>query len=207
MDSGKKIKYAFRMTHIDNIPHILQCGIVRSTSPKRSVSYIGIGDSKVISARKSKIVNNISIYDCIPFYFGPRSPMLYVIQNGFNGVEKTPADRIVYCVVRLDVIIRDKIDCLFCDGHALNGLTKFYTSEDLPNLDRIINYDDVNVVWWNNELDIDLKRRKEAELLLLDDLPIDKVSGFVVYNEEAKRKLIDYGVAETKIAKKPSYYF
>ena len=207
MDNHKTIKYAFRMTHINNIPHILKYGIVKSTSPNRSESYTSIGDPQVISARKSKIVNNINIYDCIPFYFGPRTPMLYVIQNGYNGVVKTTPDKIVYCVVRLDVLIRDKVECFFSDGHALNGLTKFYTNENLPNIDSIISYVDVSAVWWNSESDIDLKRRKEAELLLLHDLPIDKVSGFVVYNEEAKRQLMNYGVANNLIVVKPGYYF
>lgn len=207
MDNLKKLKYAFRMTHIDNMPHILKCGIVKSTSHNRSDNYISIGDSKVIAARKYKVVNNVNIYDCIPFYFGPRTPMLYVIQNGYNGVAQTEPDKIVYCVVRLDVLIRDKIDCLFTDGHALNGLTKFYTNNNLPNIDEIISYDDVAAVWWNNETDIDLKRRKEAELLLLDDLPFDKISGFVVYNEKARRQLMEYGVADTMVVVKPNYYF
>ena len=30
---SKKLKYAFRITHIDNIPHIVRNGIVKADSP------------------------------------------------------------------------------------------------------------------------------------------------------------------------------
>jgi len=54
---------------------------------------------------------------------------------------------------------------------------------------------------------LDLKRRKEAEFLLLGDLGIDSVVGFVVYDEKAKNKMIDFGVQENKIAIKKDYYY
>ena len=59
----------------------------------------------------------------------------------------------------------------------------------------------------NNEDDRDLKRRKEAELLLLDELPPQYIKGFVVYNKEAKQQLLDYKIDEAMIAIRRSYYF
>lgn len=78
--------YLYRMTHIGNIPHILSHGIVHSTSPKANPDYIAIGDKSLIDCRKSKTVEvageKIVLGDYIPFYFGVRMPMLYVIQHG-----------------------------------------------------------------------------------------------------------------------------
>ena len=89
--SDKKIKYAFRIVHIDNIPYILKNGIVNAAkSTKKDDSYISIGDESLIEVRRNQnIIHTEScIGDYIPFYFGPRSPMLYTIQNGYNGVKK-----------------------------------------------------------------------------------------------------------------------
>lgn len=134
--------------------------------------------------------------------------MLYVIQNGYNGVKRRKPTEIVYCVVLLADLIGDNIDCIFTDGHALSYLTKYYDKEYLVDIDNIINYDDVYATQWNaNEYDTDIKRRKEAELLVKDDLPINYIRGFVVYDNVAKDKLMSQGVPENKIAVKPNYYF
>jgi hypothetical protein len=90
----------------------------------------------------------------MPFYFGPRSPMLYVIQHGYNGVRKVKPEDIVYCVVRIEDIIKNDIDCIFTDGHALSSLTNYYYKSSLANLNNIVNYDDVYSTFWNIEDDL-----------------------------------------------------
>ena len=204
----EKIKYAFRIVHVDNIPHILSNGIVHKKSHKADENYVAIGDASVISTRNDKIIyDNKSISDFIPFYFGPRSPMLYVIQHGFNGVKQYNAEDIVYCVLNLENILRNKLKCCFTDGHAISNLTTVYDGKDLSKLEEYIAHKDVYASNWKDENDRDLKRRKEAELLIEDEIPVDMISGFVVYNEKAKRKLLDFGVDERKIIVKPDYYF
>ena len=204
---ANKINYAFRITHINNISHIAKCGIVKATSPLHDKKFQSIGDSQVINLRKGKVINGYHIGDYIPFYFGPRSPMLYVIQHGFNGVQHVEPEKIVYCVIKLDDLIADGIECLFTDGHALSFLTSFYTKDYLINIDRIVNYTDVYSSQWNLEEDRDLKRRKEAELLIKDDLPAKYIKGYVVYNEKAKQTLIGKGIIGNLIAMMPNYYF
>lgn len=204
---GKPLKYAFRITHIDNIPHIIRWGLVRADSPLRDEHYVSIGDKQVIKIRSEREIKGYRISEFIPFYLGPRSPMLYVIQHGYNGVTKVSAEDIVYCVVRLDEIVRDNIDCVFTDGHALSNLSTFYSKDHLSQIDSIVSYDDVYSSLWNSETDMDLKRRKEAELLVQNDLPAQYIRGFVVYNEKAKQKMETFGVTSEKIIIAPTYYF
>lgn len=99
------LKYAFRITHIDNIPHVLRCGLVRADSPLRADDFISIGDPQIIQVRGEREVKGYRIKEFIPFYLGPRSPMLYVIQHGYNGVQRVDAENIVYLVVRLDELV------------------------------------------------------------------------------------------------------
>ncbi len=104
----------YRMTHIDNIPHILKNGITHRNSPNHNPNYISIGDISLIYTRDNKqvIVDNgdfldfdapkITLGQYIPFYFGVKMPMLYVIQNGGNFVpESTPANKIIYIACSL----------------------------------------------------------------------------------------------------------
>lgn len=88
--------YIFRMTHIDNVPHILTNGITHISSKNRNTDYKGIGDNSLINTRsKFLLPNGKFLGDYIPFYFWGHMPMLYVIQNGFNGVKSTNAADIV----------------------------------------------------------------------------------------------------------------
>lgn len=133
--------------------------------------------------------------------------MLYVIQHGYNGVRRLSPEDIVYCVVRLDNLLTSDISCVFTDGHALNILSEFYQKEDLVRIDEIVKYPDVYSSRWDSSIDIDLKRRKEAELLVKDDLPEEYIKGFVVYNENARNRLIDVGVSPERVVIAPQYYF
>ncbi|MDO4525273.1 MAG: DUF4433 domain-containing protein [Bacteroidales bacterium] len=203
----KVLKYAFRITHIDNILHILKNGLVKADSPLHDENYVPIGDPQIIGLRGDIEVKGYRIGDYIPFYLGPRSPMLYVIQHGYNGVQRVEPEKIVYCVIRLDDLINNNIDCIFTDGHAVSFLTSFYSRDKLSSINEIVKFDDVYSSQWNSEEDLDLKRRKEAELLIKNDLPVQFLRGFVVYNNEAKDFLIEKGVADNMIAVMPSYYF
>lgn len=200
--------YLFRMTHIENIPHILKYGITHPESEFANGEYIGIGDQTIIETRKDKIlIDDKKIGDFIPFYFAYRTPMLLVIQTGYNGVEKIHPSNIVYCVTNIGKIIESQKEFIFSDGHPLNRLTTIHSKDEINNLFDIIDENAIKSIQWSGENYLDVKRRKEAELLLLGDLSIDSIVGFVVYDDMAKNKMIDFGVNEKKIAIRKDYYY
>ena len=185
----------------------MKYGFVHRTSAYADPNYVSIGDKTIIKVRSIRQKGKYAIGDFIPFYFGPRSPMLYVIQHGYNGVKQYSPEELIYCIIRLDDIVNSPIRCFFTDGHALNYITDWYSKEKLKDINRYIKYDDVYTANWVDENDRDLKRRKEAELLLLDELPVQYIRGFVVYNENAKKRLQEYGVRYSQIAIRPNFYF
>lgn len=128
--------YLYRMTHIGNIPHILSNGIVHKSSPLADPNYIAIGDKSLIDCRSSKRINVDGHYlvlgDYIPFYFGVRMPMLYVIQHGGNFVEQArPPQEIVYIVLSLRNVIQSGYSFYFSNGHATDFLTEFYSAKNI----------------------------------------------------------------------------
>lgn len=119
----------------------------------------------------------------------------------------TPPEEIVYCVSTVKKMMDSGISFIFTDGHAVNGLTKFYDDGNVETLDKLIDFEAVKAKSWKSDIDLDLKRRKEAEFLAAGDLPADVIVGFVVYNELAKEKLQNMGILAEKIAVRAEYYF
>lgn len=180
--------YLFRIVHIDNVEYLLSHGMYIRNHPHADPDYINIGDTGLIAQRNNYSVGvnppNGVLGDYIPFYFGPLSPMLYNIETGYRGVVKRPQSDIVYMVCRLDVIVEDCAEWCFTDGHAKNALTTFYN--DLANLGAV----DWNLVsakyWSNTEDDLDRMRRKQAEFLVKDHVPVNCIGGIIVYEELQK---------------------
>lgn len=207
MENLNKV-YLYRMTHIENIPHILQFGITHINSPNNNPNYIPIGDGNLIGRRSThNVLNGKQLGVYIPFYFGKRMPMLYVIQKGLTGVKVTMPENIIYCITSIEQVVKHKLDFIFSDGHAIDGLTTFYDQDELQNLTQIIDQNAIRAKYWKDENDLDLKRRKEAEFLVENDLPSSAILGYVVYNNIAKTKLLDFGISEKQISIKEDYYF
>lgn len=205
------------MTHIENIPHILKHGVTHKESPCANPNYISIGDISLINNRVTRQVNvsngnrrhscgNIILGDFIPFYFGVRMPMLYVMQHGGNYVERaTPPQDIVYVVCKLSDIISSGINFYFSDGHATDNLSLFYDSSKAIELPNIIDKNAITAKFWTDNLDI--KRKKQAEVLIANDIPASLLAGFICYNEIASQRLIRMNINADKIKVHPQAYY
>jgi len=212
--------YIYRMTHIQNIPYVLEKGITHKNSKNANPHFVSIGDVSLINARTNKVVKvdngdynnllapNIVLGNYIPFYFGVRMPMLYVIQNGGNFVEKAvPADQIVYLACSLKKIVESGITYFFSDGHSTDNLTSFYDSSMLEDLPNIIDWSAIKAQYWSGNENLNKKRKKQAEFLSGDDLQPHLISGFACYNEKAKTNLTAMGIDEKSIRIAPGAYF
>lgn len=150
--------------------------------------YINIGDTELIKNRSIYDVKitppNGLLGEYVPFYFGPLSPMLLRIRDGKGGVVQRPQHDIVYVVCRVNDLISLCRYWCFTNGHAKNIITDFYN--DIRHLNQI-DWDMVYQQYWaNTEEDYDRMRRKQAEFLVKDHVPVSCISAVVVYNENAK---------------------
>lgn len=211
MELEKVILY--RITHIENIPHILEYGITHKDSINKNPAYRNIGDLSLIDTRRKKKVNvdngeynskkvndSIILGDFIPFYFGAKMPMLYVAQHGGNFVERsTPPADIIYLGCAVSNIISSKSDFYFSDGHATDMLTTFYDKTKVNELVNIVDWEAIKSPYWGGAENLNIKRKKQAEFLVAGDLLPDFITVFGCYNEESKEKLITLGVCKDKI--------
>tara|TARA_R110002051_G_scaffold137454_1_gene209959 strand:- start:1183 stop:1839 length:657 start_codon:yes stop_codon:yes gene_type:complete len=212
--------YIYRMTHIDNIPNIMLNGITHKNSPNSNPNFVPIGDVSLIDTRSTKNVSidngdmlnfnakTIVLGDFIPFYFGVKMPMLYVIQNGGNFVEKaTPAENIIYLACSISNVIQSEKIYYFSDGHATDNLSSFYDNSKVNELPNIIDWDSIRAPFWGGEENLNLKRKKQAELLVFGDLAAQFIVGFCCYNEDTKEKLVNMGIEKEKIKVVPKAYY
>ena len=200
------------MTHIENVPHILQFGITHRDSANCHPNYTPIGDETLIDVRSQKMLiltndKRITLGDYIPFYFGVRMPMLYVIQRGFNSVKKTEAENVVYCVCNIQKVVEEGVEFVFTDGHATDTLTNIYPKDAATQIPDLLDFEAIQSKYWKDENDLDLKRRKEAEFLIKTDTAPELITGFTVYNQTAKERLINVNTPEKMIGIRPQFYF
>ena len=199
----------YRMTHVENIPHILKHGITHITSTHKNKKYVPIGDGNLISRRNEfAMANGKLLGNYIPFYFGPKMPMLFVLQRGYNGVTPVSGKDVVYCIASVMSLKATGLDFVFTNGHAVDGLSEFYYPKDLKNIDSIIDKKAITSKYWKDENDLDLKRRKEAEFLVEGDVPIEAIESFAVYNTAIRDSILKMkNYNNQAIIVEPNYYF
>ena len=93
--------FIFRITHIENVPWLLENGIHCSNSDQRDPNFHPIGNPDLIDKRTRRVVPvppGGTLSDYVPFYFTHHSPMLYNIKTGYNGIMMTPMSEIVILV-------------------------------------------------------------------------------------------------------------
>ena len=168
----------YRITHIRNVPIVLTQGLWSYNSGRVDKSFISIGNPD-LSTRRADLVVPVapggSLGDYVHFYFGTRSPMLYNVQHGY-GVQKHEAADIVYLCFRRRVLIEHQLRWCFTDGHARDKLSRFYPAgHGLHVLDHQAILADN---WGTPEvsrLNPDLRRRKQAELLIHTHVPPEAI--------------------------------
>lgn len=206
------IIYLYRIAHKDNLDFILESG--KLTSPSHTdcdPNYIGIGDSTLIGSRSTKLINiepNGNFTDYVAFYFGIRSPMLYAIQKGFNNVTQRNPQEIIYLVTNLENITGNECQYVFTDGHGYHSMSQFFNDEN--NLEEV-DWNTVNLSHWTDtEDDPDRKRRKQAEFLVFDELPLTALVAVVVYDETTKNEILTKFAAHNftcNVIVKPNWYY
>jgi hypothetical protein len=113
----------------------------------------------------------------------------------------------MFIVSSVQKIIDSQQDFVFTDGHAADKLSKIYLRESLDDIDRLLDWDAISAKYWRDEADLDKKRKKEAEFLLLGDLPTTAIVGFAVANKTAEEQMLRFGAKPNMVGIRPQFYF
>lgn len=212
VDICKEKAIIFRITHLDNVPWILENGLHCKTSDTRDDNFRTIGNPELIDKRRSKNIPEHpggTLSDYVPFYFTPYSMMLYNIKTGWMGLKQFPMSEISIIISSLHKVAEDGLDFLFTDRHALVFNARF--SGDLKNL----NWVDWNAIASRNfkkktAEDLERCERYQAEALVHRHMPVSSILGIAFHGETQKARIareIERLSIPLKLVTKPDWYF
>lgn len=185
-------KRIYHITSIDNLESILeQQGIYsKHEMNKISKSYTNIAHSNIQERRTAKLVPVYpyqTLHHYVPFYFSPKSPMLYAIKQGKVTGFQGRQDSVIYIVSSINKIVTAQIPYVFTDGHGIINYTEFYNNlNDLNQIDWDVME---SRYWFDTDDDPDRKRRRQAEFLVYKSLPLTLILGIGVKNDLVKDKV------------------
>lgn len=180
----------FRITHIRNVPWILTNGLHCKNSDQTDPNFVTIGNPDIIAKRDRREVPirpHGTLSDYVPFYFTPKSPMMYNIVTGWKGILQRPSSDIVIMVSSLRDLADSGIRTLYTDRHASLTAAQFFSS--LNHLDQI-DWGPLQRHDFRHDVDDPGKvDRYQAEALVHRHLPIQHLSEIACYNDDAQQIL------------------
>ena len=191
----------YHITHLDRLPSITEDGklwcdaVMASRQNKGTV----IGLSEIKQRRLSNFLTShadlrLKVGDCVPFYFCPRSVMLFVIHKkdhrelGYAGGQEP----IVHLEADFHLVVKwakeRKRRWAFTTSNAGSYLFEDYS--DLEQLNKIA-WGAVQAEWWENTPEFpDRKENKQAEFLLQGYLPWTLIDRVGVYSHQVREQVL-----------------
>jgi hypothetical protein len=215
----------FHITALDNLADICKAGALlsKNAGAVNGIRYQNIAHAGAQGTRSQRTVPTPPggvIHDYVPFYFAPRSPMLYAINGGrVDCCELRQAD-IVHFETTVQVVAQLSPDIIFYDRNATLQFSQSYT--DLTHLNSVVAWDllteepqlDGYCKFWQNRADppryADRMERRMAEFLVKDRVPLSGMTrlGVIDSDRQSRAKFIlqQTGIA-LNVAVMPDWYF
>jgi hypothetical protein len=206
----------YHITHISNLSGILAagelwCDSVRAAKQRAGASIVGIAHQHIKDRRARKAVKMAAggtLADYVPFYFAPRSPMLYTISRGNVVGYSDGQEQVVHLATTVEAACAPSTRWFFTDGHADMEISKQFGQ--LSNLDKI-DWNIMNETWWNDTIqDGDRKRRRQAEFLVHQSFPWASILEIGVMSEKIAllvRAALKVANHQPKVAVRSDWYY
>ncbi len=181
----------YHITHIDNLPNIIFANCLWSDAARiqKGVMITNIGHNHI---KQRRLKRSVQFGGClgnyVPFYFAPRSPMLYVIHNKRVSDYQQGQGNIIHLVSNADLILSSSnLKWCFTDRHAELAHALYFTQKkDLNEID----WELMNSNYWGNTIDYpDKKEKRQAEFLVYNAISWDYIIEIGVYNDVIKKKV------------------
>jgi len=196
-----KLREIYYITHIDNLPSILDKGIFcHKRIEEEKIQFTPIYDAKIVESRKNiKTPDSRSLWDFANLYFQPRNAMLYLVVF-FSGKN---IDDIIVIGVKSSILERS--DIFITTGGAASPHSNILPASEVKKSIKNIR-EKVDKEWWASE--DGSKRELMAECLVPDKVSPDWIQEIYVPSRSAfakVQKLI--GGTKIPVIPEPSIFF
>lgn len=176
----------YHISHMRNLGRIIAEGGLHCDRTAQNMKSVTIGHAHIKERRLQRPVAvgpRGTVGDYVPFYFAPRSPMLYAISRGAVQGYVEGQSPVIYVCSTAEAVNEAGLRWVFTEGHADMVFTDFF--DDLRDLDKI-DWDLMGSrYWYDTDEDPDRKRRRQAEFLVHQFFPWELVSYIGVYDQTA----------------------
>jgi hypothetical protein len=121
----------YHITHLSNLTSILAIAGLCSniTMQQQGIGYTDLAN-QTIQSRRARVTVPCGaggkLTDYVPFYFAPRSPMLYAIHQGNVPTYLEGQEGVIYLVSTVEAVQQANLSFAFTDGHGIMALTQFF---------------------------------------------------------------------------------
>lgn len=200
--------YIFHITDIANIPAILAAGglysdvaISRAGGPQTQIGY-GHIKARRMHEYMVDCCDNRFVGEFVPFYFCPRSVMLYTVNRGNVGRPAGCQSTIVHLVSTVEMGVNLGRQWAISDGNAGAAHTSF--SANVNSLDEL-DWSAIEANSWGGRT-----HQKAAEFLIADFFPWSAVIGIGCHNDGVRAQvlnLIAQHAHKPQVETKPNWYY
>jgi hypothetical protein len=199
-------------THLQHLPQVLHDGELLADSLVGARMTHEVGDRGIKARRRLlpiKCAPGGFPCDYVPFYFGPRSPMLYRIARG--GVEhyQDGQDPLVYLVSTVGAVVASGLPWAFSNGNCGSPLTDHFN--DLSLLETMVDWPLMRAEMWSDTADDPTRAtRRAAEFMVHQRFPIRLVAGFVCRSAETAvdvRRLLRTSGVDIPVDVRAGWYY
>ncbi len=178
----------FHIVHVDRLPSIVECGGLWSDSEviRRTLPGTTVGMNHIKERRRKELTlscyPHLHVGDCVPFYFCPRSVMLYLIYRANNTdlLYRGSQIPIIHLEANLDNVIKWADNNKRCWVFTTSNAGSYYF-EDFCSYEQLnkIDWDAIHATDWSQ-----CKDKKQAEFLIEKSFPFELVTRIGVYSNK-----------------------
>jgi hypothetical protein len=200
----------FHFGHIEHLRNVADVGLLCDAAAQQGHLRREIGNIDIKANRRGvpvKVAPGGTVDEYTPFYFAPRSPMLFVLNR--QGLLEPHGGQaaIVYLCTTVDRLRSLGVELVFTDRNAVYSYAAHSNTD--TDLDDFIDWPLMKSQWWNNTDDEpDRKERRMAECLAHQSVPWE---GFLATKTQAGADQVSALVREyrhqPKVLVKPDWYY
>jgi hypothetical protein len=206
-------RLVLHFTHVDNLELIAREGLWCDREVvAKGLLKVEAGNREIKQARRQLPVTagpGGCPADYVPFYFAPRSPMMFAIYKGRVPEYQEGLAPIVYLVTTIGAVLAAGLRFVFSDGNCGSVVTDY--GDDLARLDELVDWGLMRERYWaDTPDDPDRRRRRMAEFLVHERVPWELFGAVVAMTEQTSntvRGIMGRLRLETDVLVKSGWYY
>lgn len=201
-------------TRVEHLADVIDRGLLSDNQAQfEGLLTVEIGNTSIKERRRRRQVPIApfgTVADFVPFYFAPRSPMMYSIHCGNVPTYTEGCDRLIYLVSTLERLAALDLDVLITDRNAVLDFAEFtHFAGDVT--EDFIDWDLMRAQYWHNTAQWpDRRERRMAECLAGPRVPWEAFTAVVSKRADVADQVsanIAAAGETTPVAVRPQWYF